>query len=194
MSNQRSLGRFEVERPLSYESFPLAPAEAELKESAKKMQAEMVVSPPGTTFSVMGKSTRHIREQLAAVVQSLIQDYKNRPYPWVNVYSRNDVICGHLDFYDLPNTLIPAKAKPVYNVRDEESLIPLVAHVEYWNNRTVWNELFAEITHITGSPEIPRTPEDEGPGPLGRGFNYLRNKFLAMKNTLAGRSARRRMK
>jgi len=49
MSNQRSLGRFEVERPLSYESFPLAPAEAELKESAKKMQAEMVVSPPGTT-------------------------------------------------------------------------------------------------------------------------------------------------
>jgi hypothetical protein len=57
-----------------------------------------------------------------------------------------------------------------------------------------WNELFAEITHITGRPEIPRTPEDEGPGPLRRGFNYLRNKFLAMKNTLAGRSARRRMK
>jgi len=145
-------------------------------------------------FSMMGKSTRHIREQLAAVVQPLIQDYKNRPYPWVNVYSRNDVICGHLDFYDLPNTLIPAKAKPVYNVRDEEALIPLVAHVEYWTNRTVWNELFAEITHITGSPEIPRTPENEGPGPLRRGFDYLRNKFLAMKNTLAGRSARRRMK
>jgi hypothetical protein len=162
MSNQRSLGRFEVERPLSYESFPLAP-EAELKESAKKMQAEMVVSPPGTTFSVMGKSTRHIREQLAAVVQPLIQDYKNRPYPWVNVYSRNDVICGHLDFYDLPNTLIPAKAKPVYNVRDEESLIPLVAHVEYWNNRTVWNELFAEITHITGSPRFHGHRRMKGP-------------------------------
>jgi hypothetical protein len=142
----------------------------------------------------MGKSTRHIREQLAAVVQPLIQEYKNRPYPWVNVYSRNDVICGHLDFYDLPDTLIPAKAKSVYNVRDEEALIPLVAHVEYWNNRTVWNELFAEITHITGRPETPRTAEDEGHGPLRRGFNYLRNKFLAMKNTLAGRSARRRMK
>jgi len=80
------------------------------------------------------------------VVQPLIQDYKNRPYPWVNVYSRNDVICGHLDFYDLPDALIPPKAKPVENVPDEEALIPLVAHVEYWNNRTVWNQLLMEIT------------------------------------------------
>lgn len=79
-------------------------------------------------------------------------------------------------------------------MRDEEALIPLAAHVEYWANHTVWNELFAEITHITGSREIPRTLEGEGPGPLRPGFNYLRNKFLAMKNTLAGRSARRRMK
>ena len=96
-------------------------------------------------FSVMGKSTKHIREQLAAVVQPLIQDYKNRPYPWVNVYSRNDIICGHLDFYDLPATLIPPTARPITNVPDEDALIPLVAHVEYWNNRTVWNRLLAEI-------------------------------------------------
>lgn len=145
-------------------------------------------------FSVMGKSTKHIREQLAAVVQPLIQDYKNRPFPWVNVYSRNDIICGHLDFYDLPDTLIPQHAKPVYNVRDEDALIPLVAHVEYWNNRTVWKELLAEISHITGSPAIARTPEDGESGPLRRAFTYLRKKFLAMKNTFAGRSARRRMK
>jgi hypothetical protein len=97
-------------------------------------------------FSVMGKSTRHIREQLAAVVQPLIQDYKNRPFRWVNVYSRNDIICGHLDFYDLPGTLLPPGAKAVENVRDEEALIFLVAHVEYWNNRTVWSQLLAEIT------------------------------------------------
>ena len=96
-------------------------------------------------FSVMGKSTQHIREQLAAVVQPLIQDYKNRPFPWVNVYSRNDIICGHLDFYDLPDTLIPKQVKPVDNVRDEDALIPLVAHVEYWSNLTVWKELLAEI-------------------------------------------------
>jgi hypothetical protein len=96
-------------------------------------------------FSVMGKNTEHIREQLAAVVQPLIQDYKNRLFRWVNVYSRNDIICGHLDFYDLPAELIPAGAKPVENVCDEDALIPLVAHVEYWNNLTVWNQLLAEI-------------------------------------------------
>jgi hypothetical protein len=96
-------------------------------------------------FSVMGKSTKHIREQLAAVVQPLIQDYKNRPYPWVNIYSRNDIICGHLDFYDLPDTLLPPNANPIENIRDEEALIPLVAHVEYWNNRTVWKQLLAQI-------------------------------------------------
>ena len=96
-------------------------------------------------FSVMGKNTEHIREQLAAVVQPLIQDYKNRLFRWINVYSRNDIICGHLDFYDLPSTLIPPGAKPVENVRDEDALIPLVAHVEYWNNLTVWNHLLAEI-------------------------------------------------
>lgn len=97
-------------------------------------------------FSVMGKNTEHIREQLAAVVQPLIQDYKNRLFPWVNVYSRNDIICGHLDFYDLPAKLIPAGAKPVENVCDEDALIPLVAHVEYWNNLTLWKQLLAEIT------------------------------------------------
>jgi hypothetical protein len=96
-------------------------------------------------FSVMGKSTQHIREQLAAVVQPLIQSYDNRPFRWVNVYSRNDVICGHLDFYDLPDELLPKDAKVIENVRDEDALIPLVAHVEYWNNRTVWNQLLAEI-------------------------------------------------
>jgi len=111
-------------------------------------------------FSLMGKSTRHIREQLADVVQPLIKDYKNRLYPWVNVYSRNDVICGHLDFYDLPVNLRPQEAKPVYNVRDEDALIPLVAHVEYWNNRTVWKELLVEITHVTGEPQIVRKPEE----------------------------------
>ena len=90
--------------------------------------------------------------------------------------------------------MIPVEVKPVYNVRDKDALIPLVAHVEYRSNRRVWKELLAEITHITGSPAIARTPEKGKSGPLRRGFIYLRKKFLAMKNTFAGRSPRRRMK
>jgi hypothetical protein len=38
-----------VESPVSYETFPLAPAEGELKESAKKMRDMMVAQPPGST-------------------------------------------------------------------------------------------------------------------------------------------------
>ncbi len=101
-------------------------------------------------FTIMGETTRHVREQLAAVVQPLIQRSPVRErIPWVNVYSRSDVICGSLDFYDQP----PDSANPpvqgvrrVENVKDPDALIPLSAHVEYWNNRTVWDRVLAEIT------------------------------------------------
>src|SRR6478609_9368316 len=87
------------------------------------------------SLSSSGKNTQHIREQLAAVVQPMIQDYRNRTFRWVNVYSRNDIICGSLDFYDLPGTSAPPG---IENVRDKDALIPLVAHVEYWKNLTLW--------------------------------------------------------
>ena len=94
-------------------------------------------------FSIMGKNTRHVREQLAAVVQPLIQDYKKyRTFPWVNVYSRNDIISGALEFYDLPGTAIPPGVK---NVKDEDAFVPLVAHVDYWGNRTVWDQLLQAV-------------------------------------------------
>jgi pimeloyl-ACP methyl ester carboxylesterase len=99
-------------------------------------------------FNIMGKTTRHVREQLAAVVQPLLQNRSVREkIPWVNVYSRNDVICGSLNFYDLPpNTTNPIPSiKRVENVKDVDALIPLTAHVEYWGNRTVWDRVLKEI-------------------------------------------------
>jgi len=99
-------------------------------------------------FNIMGKTTRHVREQLAAVVQPLLESRRVREkIPWVNVYSRNDVICGSLDFYDLPpGTANPIPSiKRVENVKDEDALIPLTAHVEYWGNRTVWDRVLKEI-------------------------------------------------
>jgi hypothetical protein len=95
-------------------------------------------------FSVIGKTTRHIREHLAAVVQPLIE-YRacRRRIPWVNVYSRNDIICGKLDFYDFPEG-VPG-VRRVVNVRDEDALVPLVAHVEYWSNLTVWTQLLKRL-------------------------------------------------
>ncbi len=91
-------------------------------------------------FASQGSRTSETREALAAVVQPLIQTA--RPFPWVNVYSPNDIISGYLDFYDNPGT---AAADCVQNKRDPDATIPLVAHTEYWHNALVWDELYGAI-------------------------------------------------
>jgi hypothetical protein len=118
-------------------------------------------------FTAIGKNVRHIREQLASVVQPLIQNYAYRPFPWINVFSRNDIVCGSLDFYDFPS---PTELDPgglcandqaciqrvreiqneagqnhVENIRDEEALTPLVAHVQYWTDRILWDRLYENL-------------------------------------------------
>jgi hypothetical protein len=113
-------------------------------------------------FSVMGRDTLHVREELASVVQPLIRDPKVRnKIPWVNVYSPSDIICGKLDFYDFPKNLQNEMTKEsrdsvsklptvniVENVLDNEAVVPLVAHVEYWQNEMVWNQLVAKLMGV----------------------------------------------
>lgn len=117
-------------------------------------------------FTAIGKNVRHIREQLASVVQPLIQDYDYRPFKWINVFSRNDIVCGSLDFYDFPSaeelspnrfcptndqeciqriTNLQASRNPVENVPDEEALTPLVAHVQYWTDKILWDRLYEKL-------------------------------------------------
>ncbi len=98
-------------------------------------------------FTNRGKSSAHTRERLAATVQPLIQSYsKFRKFPWINVYSRNDVICGSLELFDLPPDGRPANALAVENLRDPYASVPLVAHVQYWQNPLVWELLYRKIT------------------------------------------------
>jgi hypothetical protein len=95
-------------------------------------------------FNILGEGTYDIREQLAASVQPLIQNYaKFRCFPWINVYSTSDIICGPMTFYDVPGTATPPH---VQDVKDPDSVVPLIAHVEYWKNPTLWKLLFAEVT------------------------------------------------
>jgi len=99
-------------------------------------------------FSVIGKTTRHIREQLAAVVQPLIENDRIRGrIHWVNVFSSSDIVSGSLDFYDLPQWKSdPAQAsKCIQNEVDDDALVPLVAHVDYWSNKKVWTELLKSV-------------------------------------------------
>ena len=98
-------------------------------------------------FTIQGKDTLHIREQLASTVQPLIMSYpKFRKLKWINVYSRNDIVSGDLKFYDLPGYQDdPVPDVAVQNVKDRDAAVPIVAHVAYWKNKTVWKELLSAI-------------------------------------------------
>jgi hypothetical protein len=98
-------------------------------------------------FTIQGKDTLHIRERLASTVQPLIMSYpKFRKLKWINVYSRNDIVSGDLKFYDLPGYQDdPVPAVAVQNIKDRDAAVPLVAHVAYWKNKTVWKELLSAI-------------------------------------------------
>ncbi len=100
-------------------------------------------------YSYQGTENFNIREQLAASVQPLIQSYAGfRRFPWINVYSRSDIICGRLKFYDVypPSSADPPANNAVSNVRDPDAVVPLIAHVEYWKNSTLWDKLLNIVT------------------------------------------------
>ncbi len=89
-------------------------------------------------------ATDHQRA-LAASVQPLIQDYARfRKTQWINVYASRDIISGRLEFFDDPD--VPATTVNKIQPReDPDALIPVVAHIEYWRNPTVFDELYANI-------------------------------------------------
>jgi hypothetical protein len=96
-------------------------------------------------FGLHGKHSGRIREQLAARVQPLIEDYGNRAnLTWINVFSRFDIISGPLDFYDQKSNPSYPRHK-VKNTIDKEARIPLVAHTEYWANSHIWKLLHAHL-------------------------------------------------
>ena len=93
-------------------------------------------------FALHGRQATETREALVVAVQPLIQDYRYRPFPWVNVWSPNDMISGRLDYFDADP---PDPQRRVMNVPDSEATIPLVAHTEYWKNHLVWEKLYQSL-------------------------------------------------
>jgi hypothetical protein len=99
-------------------------------------------------------SQGELRETMVSAVQPLIASYEdyrfNRtrtpPGPkWINIWSRRDVISGHLDYYDDP-AVAQADPKHVQNRIDHDAWIPIAAHNQYWTKKllraTVYDELF----------------------------------------------------
>jgi hypothetical protein len=55
---------------------------------------------------------------------------KFRKFKWINVFSRNDIVSGHLKFYDLPGYQDdPVPPVAVQNIKDRDAAVRLVAHV-----------------------------------------------------------------
>lgn len=91
-------------------------------------------------FTTRGRDEDLVRESLAAAVQPLIQQETFRAIPWVNVHSRADIVSGSLEFYDDPGWPKDSPLR-VRNIEDEEAKTPLVAHVDYWNTRCIFDQV-----------------------------------------------------
>ena len=90
-----------------------------------------------------------VREALASAGQPLISDPAVRPR-WVNIFSRNDVLGGSLEYYDArrgrhrhPGQ--PEPPPPIENVEDAHAWIPLLAHNQYWSNQQLLGTLAAAV-------------------------------------------------
>jgi hypothetical protein len=93
-------------------------------------------------FRTQVSSARNLREALAARQQPLILDYqKFRPktFKWVNIFSRMDIISGSLEYYDVKG--LP-ECNQVENLPDPEASTPLLAHVQYWENTLLHQQLY----------------------------------------------------
>jgi hypothetical protein len=83
-----------------------------------------------------------VREAMAAAAQPMIVDYALRPI-WINIYSPSDPISSRLDYYDARGHegKEPKRGGGVFNVKDDQSWIPLVAHTQYWTNKAFVEQL-----------------------------------------------------
>lgn len=117
-------------------------------------------------FRTQVSSARNLREALAARQQPLILDYaKFRPsasFRWINIYSPRDIISGNLDYYDAPAAAHLAGYNPVNNIKDPDARIPLLAHIQYWENPTLheclyeaaWTPAANGLSYLAGSASL----------------------------------------
>lgn len=91
-------------------------------------------------FASQAKRTTDAREALVAALQPLISDYAFRPFRWVNVFSRRDPISGRLTSYDDSSQPLYRKRR-VRNLPDRAAVLPLLAHLEYFNDPVVTRQL-----------------------------------------------------
>jgi predicted alpha/beta hydrolase family esterase len=135
---------------------------------AKRTRALITFGSPldKTAFMFRNQAKRSedwIREQLAAAMQPLIVSYDYRPttFKWVNIWSPMDIISGSLDYYDDPEPDPDDAPKPeqqVENLCDWAAWIPFAAHVQYWGNTMLREQLYRYVSQ-------PRSEVDDVSAP-----------------------------
>ncbi len=111
-----------------------------------------------------------IREGLAEAKQPLIVDYAYRTFPWTNIYSPFDIFAGALDYYDAPVDPQSNGHPTTYRVRnivDEEANLPILAHVQYWENPLLAKTLSDALTIHPPGPMGPPAISSNGTKPHG---------------------------
>ncbi len=88
-------------------------------------------------FAAQVSDTTETRDALAATKQPLIQSYDYRPFPWINIFAPADIISGSLDYYDDE----PDRPQHVKNIADPRATVPLLAHMEYWINPLMFDQI-----------------------------------------------------
>jgi len=71
--------------------------------------------------------------------------YRRPSFKWINIWSRTDIISGELNYYDdpaLPHNVAPC----VQNMVDHKAWVPLYAHVQYWNNPLLRQQLYRLVS------------------------------------------------
>jgi hypothetical protein len=86
-------------------------------------------------FRMQNVAKQYVREALASAVQPLIVSYDYRPPLWFNIWSPSDIISGSLEFYDAAEDGPRGPDdRRIRNLVDRQADLPLIAHVQYWNN------------------------------------------------------------
>lgn len=96
-------------------------------------------------FANQWADTTATREALAASLQPLILAYHPfRKIEWVNVYSIFDIVSNWLKFYDDKHDKLYDSFK-VQNTPDRRAITPLLAHIEYWRNKEVFEHIYQHL-------------------------------------------------
>jgi hypothetical protein len=123
-------------------------------------------SPLDKTAFVFRTHTRpkqYVREALAASVQPLVVSYAYRPPLWLNIWSRCDVISGSLDYYDAQSS-DRLQTRRVQNEVDRQADLPLIAHIQYWNNPLLSISLLRAVEQVAPGETISvDKPAEESP-------------------------------